>query len=217
MPRDSGIRAKLYIAGFRLNKGPKSVKVQPQRAAASRYFSDLSGVEDGPDPYDGAPRLLRKQLFTIDWPPQLDPDYLAFERIAARGGYFDLCMWKRAVVRWSGPTQTLSQFGDVSGFTLPFRTALDFLASDMLPTNAASKWPTRFWLNGDTGSPVSFTVRTDLVDAAGRVAITDGPTLTEDDVLEFYGVPLYLVRISSEERDIATSRSDEPQLVFEEG
>jgi len=141
-----GIREALYLGGVDFDRGPSSVVPAWLKAQTRDRARDGTLYVDSLQAEPGYPVLMAKLDLSLAWDSMCADDILRVNRMIAKGGPFDVCIWQyytEAFYVASGST--------LAGYLLR-RNALTTVSP--LPTGAAGNYP----VVATRGSGASFAI-----------------------------------------------------------
>lgn len=198
-----GIREALYLGGVDFDRGPASVVPSWLKAQTRDRARDGTLYVDSLQPEDGYPVLMAKLDLSLSWESMCADDILRVNRMIAKGGPFDVCVW-----------QYISEaFYVASGVTLAGsllrRNALT--AHPDPPTNAATNYP----VIATRGSGASFTATLGTPSSAGVTPWTSAVTSAGETVTIDY-VPVFRMYVAEGQESFTQPHRQGQTLRLEE-
>lgn len=186
----TGLTDAIYLEGLTLATPPR-VFPRVFRAESHMRSRLAKAYRDSLQPGPGYPVTLKKLSLTLTWNVPTPTDIAAVEDLISWGGPLDVCIWKAVVESFA------IAVGSPLAGTLTRRNALTAVPSEVLPTNAA----TRFAVAASNGgTPLTVTLGTP--DADGLTPWTAVGTSTGARVAIAI-VPVYRMILSEEQKEFA--------------
>lgn len=199
-----GLIESVYLGGVNIARGPGSFQPVRQYARTDQRLRGGTLVTHKAKPSAGDPDLIWKWKWTLVWARLTDDDDEAIAQLVGEGASFDFCPWQRVSEAW-----TFAAGASYSGNLLR-RNAVDVIASEDLPQNAASRYAMSGTLNGTAktitlGSTTSF-----------RTAWTATGSATAGDLIHVRYWPVYRAKATEDEESYQLPHIKGWRLVLEE-
>lgn len=197
---EPGIRQTVYLGGYTLALSPATISETPFRAETAERMANAFTVIDRPYLFTGAPDVIRKFTWALEWPSVNSADYQTFAEIESINGIFDFCLWRPIIETFSGDETS-------TGFYLMRRLA------DVALTTPPGTWDPVTKINGIASENPAFIAPTE--DGRTKMRFTPAPTTGTSNVRVFY-TPVYYVRVVRQTRDMTTPFAEKRVLLLEE-
>jgi hypothetical protein len=200
-PQDTGLTQRVHIAGTNFAISPAKIGEVARRAETAERMADTFTVIDRPYVFDGAPDVVQKFSWALEWPTVNSSDYNAFTGLEGLPGFFDFTLWKPLTEIFSGD-------GTRTAFRLLRRRA------DAIITPP----PVVIWTPVTTVNGVVVTNPTFAApDARGTTPINFAtvPAAGSSNIRVTY-TPLFLVRVVDPKRDMSVPFVESRTMTLEE-
>lgn len=201
-PQSVGVLHPIYIGGYTIALNPGSINEVPFRAETAERMSNAFTVVDRPYIFAGAPDVVQKFAWTLQWPSINTADYNIFTEIESLPGFFDFCLWKSLYETFTGD-------GATDDFVLLRR-----VADTLIPQPPGVTWTAVTKIDGSVETNPTWGTA-DATLGTTPIHFASVPGAGTSNIRISY-TPLFKVRVVSPQRSFSIPFNEARTLTLEE-